>query len=230
VANRLTRSLVTDPRHGPLPALLLLLTATTGVVDAVSILSLGRVFVANMTGNVVFVGFALVGAPGFSLAASLFALAGFLVGAFGGGAVISRLKLNRVRLLRDAVATEVAAVAVALVVAAAAGTPVGHGPADAMAAVLAVALGLQNAVVRRLAVSDLTTTVLTPCWPAPCAVPCWCATPTRRWRWAWPSACCSSPSSAPRWRPGPRPPGRNSPSEPVPDASVLDEVLPGAQE
>jgi uncharacterized membrane protein YoaK (UPF0700 family) len=161
VANRLTRSLVTDPRHGPLPALLLLLTATTGVVDAVSILSLGRVFVANMTGNVVFVGFALVGAPGFSLAASLFALAGFLVGAFGGGAVISRLKLNRVRLLRDAVATEVAAVAVALVVAAAAGTPVGHGPADAMAAVLAVALGLQNAVVRRLAVSDLTTTVLT---------------------------------------------------------------------
>jgi hypothetical protein len=64
VTNRLIRSLVADPRHGPLPALLLLLTATTGVVDAVSILSLGRVFVANMTGNVVFVGFALVGAPG----------------------------------------------------------------------------------------------------------------------------------------------------------------------
>ena len=35
-----------------------------GVVDAVSILSLGRVFVANMTGNVVFVGFALAGASG----------------------------------------------------------------------------------------------------------------------------------------------------------------------
>jgi uncharacterized membrane protein YoaK (UPF0700 family) len=117
VTNRLIRSLVADPRHGPLPALLLLLTATTGVVDAVSILSLGRVFVANMTGNVVFVGFALVGAPGFSLAASLFALAGFLVGAFGGGAVISRLKLNRIRLLRDAVGVEVAAVAVGLVVA-----------------------------------------------------------------------------------------------------------------
>ncbi len=39
---------------GPLPELLLTLTLVTGVVDAVSILSLGRVFVANMTGNVVF--------------------------------------------------------------------------------------------------------------------------------------------------------------------------------
>jgi hypothetical protein len=47
---------------------MLVLTVLTGVVDAVSILSLGRVFVANMTGNVVFIGFALAGASGFSLA------------------------------------------------------------------------------------------------------------------------------------------------------------------
>jgi hypothetical protein len=40
-----------DPRHGPLPALLLLLTVATGVVDSVSILALGRVFIANMTGG-----------------------------------------------------------------------------------------------------------------------------------------------------------------------------------
>src|SRR5579859_3544414 len=69
-----------DSRYGPLPALLLALTTVTGLVDAVSILRLGRVFVANMTGNVVFTGFALTGAPGFSLSASLFALAGFLAG------------------------------------------------------------------------------------------------------------------------------------------------------
>jgi len=61
--------------QGPLPPLLLVLTVVTGVVDAVSILLLGRVFVANMTGNVVFSAFALVGAPGFSLSASLAALA-----------------------------------------------------------------------------------------------------------------------------------------------------------
>ncbi|HEY5015850.1 MAG TPA: DUF1275 family protein [Streptosporangiaceae bacterium] len=78
-------SLIAHPRFGPLPGLLLILTAVTGVVDAVSILSLGRVFVANMTGNVVFAGFAVVGAPGFSLSASLFALAGFLAGAAAGG-------------------------------------------------------------------------------------------------------------------------------------------------
>jgi uncharacterized membrane protein YoaK (UPF0700 family) len=58
---------------------LLGLTVVTGIVDAVSILSLGRVFVANMTGNVVFIGFALARAPGFSLSASLSALVGFLL-------------------------------------------------------------------------------------------------------------------------------------------------------
>jgi uncharacterized membrane protein YoaK (UPF0700 family) len=38
---------------------LLALTFTTGLVDAVSLLGLGRVFTANMTGNVVLLGFAL---------------------------------------------------------------------------------------------------------------------------------------------------------------------------
>jgi hypothetical protein len=53
----------TGPKdQGPLPPLLLTLTVVTGVVDAVSILRLGRVFVANMTGNVMFSAFALVGA------------------------------------------------------------------------------------------------------------------------------------------------------------------------
>src|SRR5437016_1403086 len=61
--------------------LLLAMTVVTGVVDAVSILRLGHVFVANMTGNVVFLGFAVSGAPGFSVIASLAAAAAFLVGA-----------------------------------------------------------------------------------------------------------------------------------------------------
>jgi uncharacterized membrane protein YoaK (UPF0700 family) len=83
----LSRTLIADPRFGPLPGPLLLLTVVTGVVDAISILALGRVFVANMTGNVVFAGFAIAGAPGFSLSASLLALAGFLAGALGGAAL-----------------------------------------------------------------------------------------------------------------------------------------------
>src|SRR5271166_5650503 len=89
------RLLVDDEHHGPLPALLLGLTIVTGLVDAVSILSLGRVFVANMTGNVVFIGFALAGAPGFLLAPSLSALAGFLGGAGLGGQMVARLRSHR---------------------------------------------------------------------------------------------------------------------------------------
>jgi len=170
----LTRSLVADPALGPLRGLLLVLTVVTGVVDAVSILALGRVFVANMTGNVVFAAFALVGAPGFSLSASLFALAGFLVGAYGGGALIGRFGRDRGLLLRAGVAAELACAAVALVVAATSGDPgVTHGTigiaggefgaavTDATAALLAIALGVQNAVARKLAVPDMTTTVLT---------------------------------------------------------------------
>ncbi len=65
-----------DPRHGPLPPLLLALTTVTGLVDAVNILRLGLVFVANMTGNLVFTGFPIANTPRFPLNASLFALAG----------------------------------------------------------------------------------------------------------------------------------------------------------
>jgi uncharacterized membrane protein YoaK (UPF0700 family) len=68
-----------------LPAALLLLTVATGLVDAVSFLGLGHVFTANMTGNVVFLAFALAGADGLSVSASLVALGCFLVGAVAGG-------------------------------------------------------------------------------------------------------------------------------------------------
>ena len=161
---------------GPLPELLLALTLVTGIVDAVSILALGRVFVANMTGNVVFVGFALAGAPGFSLGASLFALAGFLVGAYLGGRMTAKVGHDHALHLRAATVSELALLAVALIVAVSAGgaaayqgtlhlatgtATFGTAVIDALAAILAVAMGIQNAVARALAVPDLTTTVLT---------------------------------------------------------------------
>src|ERR671922_1247390 len=72
-------------RADPLPWVLVVLTVTTGLVDAVSVLGLGRVFTANMTGNVVFLGFAVVGMPGFSVARAVVSLVGFVVGAMLGG-------------------------------------------------------------------------------------------------------------------------------------------------
>src|SRR5438132_14424531 len=84
-------------RPASLPQLLLVLTVTTGLIDAVSVLGLGRVFTANMTGNVVFLGFALARVPGFSLVRSLAALAAFLVGAVIGGRLAIRLDGSRGR-------------------------------------------------------------------------------------------------------------------------------------
>jgi uncharacterized membrane protein YoaK (UPF0700 family) len=164
------------PGWGPLPEMLLTLTFVTGLVDAVSILALGRVFVANMTGNVVFAGFAIVGAPGFSLGASLFALAGFLIGAYVGGFMATRVGHDRALHIRAATGAEFGLVAIALIIAdASGGAAATTGTLDIakgvaafgaiityiLALVLAMAMGIQNSMARKLAVPDLTTTVLT---------------------------------------------------------------------
>jgi uncharacterized membrane protein YoaK (UPF0700 family) len=164
------------PGHGPLPEILLMLTIVTGLVDAVSILALRRVFVANMTGNVVFAGFAIVGAPGFSLGASLLALGGFLVGAAADGAVARRVGHDRALHLRAAAGAELALLVLALIIAVASGDPAarhgvlgigtrgvpfGGGITYAVAGVLAVAMGMQLSAARKLGVPDLTTSVVT---------------------------------------------------------------------
>ncbi|MFE4517736.1 YoaK family protein [Kitasatospora sp. NPDC056783] len=149
-----------DPKHGPLVPMLLVLTVVTGVVDAVSYLELGHVFVANMTGNVVFLGFALAGAANLSATASLAALAAFLLGALVGGHLARRLPGHRGRLLAAAVAVQAALVAAATALAAVAGHT--SDPARyTLIGLLGFAMGGQNAVVRALKVPDLTTTVLT---------------------------------------------------------------------
>jgi len=155
------RNYFAHPLHGPLPALLLLLTFGTGLIDAISILGLGRVFIANMTGNVVFIGFALAGAPGFSLWGSVVALAGFLLGASVGGIVISRFGAHRGRMFRNALIVQLALFVVALVLSLTTGTPLPTAAELVIVATGSVALGIQNAVVRHLAVPDMTTTVLT---------------------------------------------------------------------
>ncbi|MFE2581052.1 YoaK family protein [Streptomyces sp. NPDC059378] len=150
-----------DDRHGPLPPLMLILTAVTGLVDAVSYLALGHVFVANMTGNVVFLGFALADAANLSALASVVALAVFLLGALAGGRLGTRFAAHRGHLLRTATAAQTVLVAVTVAVTAVTGGRVTTGVQYTLIVCLGLGMGLQNAVARRLGVPDLTTTVLT---------------------------------------------------------------------
>ena len=134
------------------------LTAATGLIDATSYLGLGHVFTANMTGNIVFLGFAFGGAAGFSIVASLLALGGFLAGAVVAGALSSGDTLHRVT---TAFVLEAVALGGGAIIAAAVHRP-GTGAARwILLSLLGGAMGVQNATVRRLAVPDMTTTVLT---------------------------------------------------------------------
>ncbi len=150
-----------DSPHGPVAPLLLAMTFVTGLVDAFSYLVLGHVFVANMTGNVLFLAFALAGAKGLSVAASLVALLAFVVGAAGGGKMHWLMQEHRSRLLSVSTLVQALLVAVALVLTALTARPVDGGFRYAIIVALAIGMGVQNAASRKLAVPDFTTTVLT---------------------------------------------------------------------
>src|ERR1700683_4455133 len=100
-------------RHGPLPPVLISMTLVTGLVDAFSYLVLGHVFVANMTGNIVFLGFALAGAPGCSIPASVAATLAFAAGALIGGRLGAWHRDHRGRLHSSAAAFQAVFLAIA---------------------------------------------------------------------------------------------------------------------
>ncbi|MEU6356264.1 YoaK family protein [Streptomyces sp. NPDC047072] len=144
---------VEDAGTGRVLVPLLVLTLLSGVIDAVSLLGLGHVFVANMTGNLVLAGLALVGSPGASLSGAPVALGGFLAGT----------------LLVRAVAPHHVGPRTLLGLCAALETALSVGAATAWSydsttlpiLLCAVALGAQNAAVRRVGVPGMTTTVMT---------------------------------------------------------------------
>jgi uncharacterized membrane protein YoaK (UPF0700 family) len=148
-------------KDGLLPPLLVGLTAVTGLVDAFSYLVLGHVFVANMTGNVVFLAFALAGTGGFSALASLVAIGCFAVGALAAGRLARHPARRRERLLGVTAAAQAVLLAAAVIIAALTAQPLAAGLRYTLIVLLAAAMGGQNATARKLAVPDLTTTVLT---------------------------------------------------------------------
>lgn len=154
---------MTTPPQKPLVALLLVLSLTTGLIDAISVLGLGKVFTANMTGNIVFLGFAAVGTPDFRAELYIVALLAFLLGALAAGKLGTRLSQGP---LRRWLITVGAAEALLLWIAAGLSFILPPGgatsaPLLAIIALTAVAMGLRNGTVRQLKVPDMTTTVLT---------------------------------------------------------------------
>ncbi|WP_431967179.1 YoaK family protein [Actinacidiphila sp. bgisy160] len=141
-------------RRDLLTALLLVLTVLSGLVDAMSILSLDHVFVANMTGNLVFVSLALAGAPGFSVVTSLVALGGFAVGILFCRAALARLS-PAITLVSAAAVCETVLLGSATALHAL------DGSRRVLVMVCAVAMGIQNAMAGRVAIAGLTTTVMT---------------------------------------------------------------------
>jgi uncharacterized membrane protein YoaK (UPF0700 family) len=146
-------------RRDPLPLALIALTVMSGFIDAVSFLGLGHVFTANMTGNIVILGFAAAGTPGFSPVATLTSLTAFVAGAVIAGLLNTALPSRRPRVI-TALTAEAVLLGIATV------TASGVGVSDAggrylVIAQLALTMGLRNGTVRSLGIPDMTTTVLT---------------------------------------------------------------------
>jgi uncharacterized membrane protein YoaK (UPF0700 family) len=147
-------------RH-PLTRALLVLTFTTGVVDAASYLGLGHVFAANMTGNIVLLGFGIAGSGGLPVVSPLVSLGAFLAGATLGGAMAKAVPSSPHTHLPRALAIEVVVIGVAAVLALFVDIRPNAFSGDLVIAMLALAMGVRNATVRRVGAADLTTTVLT---------------------------------------------------------------------
>jgi uncharacterized membrane protein YoaK (UPF0700 family) len=149
----------TELSYRPVLPLLVGFTIVTGFIDAVSYLKLGHVFVANMTGNVVFLGFAFGGAPDISIAGSILALVGFLMGALLGGRFATHFGASWKPLIVVSAGTKVLLIGAACIVAFA------RAAADItpyiILILLGASMGVQNAMARKLAIPDVTTSVLT---------------------------------------------------------------------
>ncbi|MEG3086021.1 YoaK family protein [Sphingomonas sp. PB4P5] len=152
------------PPFDPRVPLMLTLSVATGLVDAISVLGLGKVFTANMTGNIVFLGFAAAGTPNFHALSYVVAIAAFLLGALVAGRTGKAHATKPLRrwlmiaaLLEAGLLWSAAAVAIGFDVA----TQTPDIRLYAIIALTAVSMGFRNATIRQLKIPDLTTTVLT---------------------------------------------------------------------
>lgn len=140
---------------------LLLLTASTGCIDAVSYLALDKVFTGNMTGNVLFIGFSLVGAGKTPLLNNFIALLGFVLGSILGGRIIGRTAQKGLPRSSRFLLIGGAAILIALAVFWLIVHELSHPALLVVTALLAVVMGAQVSAVKPVGNSDVTTIVVT---------------------------------------------------------------------
>jgi uncharacterized membrane protein YoaK (UPF0700 family) len=138
--------------------LLLGLTWSAGFLDAISFLGLGNVFTANMTGNTIFLGIALGRDDLPGAFRSLLALAAFCCGATAGALIVMRSDRPAVwpPCVTNALVLEFAAL-----IAFALGWHLEGARVEPLIILSAFAMGVQNAAVRRIGVSAVTSTAVT---------------------------------------------------------------------
>ncbi|OBB90243.1 YoaK family protein [Mycobacterium sp. 852002-30065_SCH5024008] len=142
-------------------AALLLLTFATGLADSISILVLGHVFVANMTGNVIFLGFWLAPRTSIDLTAVVVALPTFVCTTILSGRISRHFADQTLRWITTVLSTEITLL-VALAVLAGTGALRYHDNTKLiMIGILAVTFGLQHSSARQFGIQELSTTVLT---------------------------------------------------------------------
>jgi uncharacterized membrane protein YoaK (UPF0700 family) len=141
---------------------LLVLTVATGAIDGVSYLALDRVFTGNMTGNVLFIGFGLVGVQGIPVLNNFVALLTFLLGAVLGSR-LTRRGVGGVRLPRASMGVLVGGTVLVFLLGAGwlAVGRIGTPEMIVITGVLALLLGAQAAAVRHIGIRDLSTVVVT---------------------------------------------------------------------
>lgn len=139
-------------------AALSLLTITTGLIDAATVLGF-TVFAANMTGNIVFLGFSLGGSPEYALVPSVAALVGFVLGAWGAGFIVPAKLAPRPA--STALGVQAVLIGVAAVVAMFSDAPGSTWQDWLILLILGAAMGLQNVISLASPVADMKTTVLT---------------------------------------------------------------------
>ncbi|WP_036746921.1 YoaK family protein [Paenibacillus sp. UNC451MF] len=141
--------------------IILLLCMSSGIVDVVGYISLGHVFTANMTGNIVLMGLAIGHVEGLAVLRSITALLGFVAGTAIAALIVNRDKLPSVWPASVTIALTIEAVILIIFAVSSSWFKGSETMVYFLIALLSLAMGMQTTAARRLGIAGISTTVLT---------------------------------------------------------------------